>query len=194
MADLESSTESRDEDSHMLKLKSEDVEERIGRPKPEDLEEKGRTVCSGGWKLPLSDVTNSNLTNPLDRTEHLGVKKEQQATAQQHHVKFDAFLTPENQPFQTSWSTVFYTPPDDNDQSHGDDITNSTRASLTKRGCYVCKLSPTGSIAALAVNRREASDTAVVFFSPLVDASVSTPLYLSKAQEKTGRYTKILYY
>ena len=142
----------------------------------------------------MSDVTNSNLANPLDSTEHAGVKKEQQATAQkQHHVKFDAFLTPENQPFQTSWSTVFY---DDNHQSHDDNniIINSTRAPLTKRGYYVVKLSPTGSVAALAVNRREASDTAVVFFSPLVDASVSAPLYLSKAQEKTGRYTKIIYY
>ena len=143
----------------------------------------------------MSDVTNSNLANPLDRIEHTGVKKEQQATAQkQHHVKFDAFLTPENQPFQTSWSTVFYTPPDDNHQSHDDNITNSTHAPLAKRGCYVVKLSPTGSVAALAVNRREASDTAVVFFSPLVDAFVSTPLYLSKAKEKTRRYTKIIYY
>ena len=155
-----------------------------------------RTAYSSGRKQPLSDVTNSNLANPLDRTEHAGVKKEQQATAQKHHVKFDAFLTPENQPFQTSWSTVFYTPPDNNNQSHNDNniIINSTHASLTKRGCYVVKLSPTGSVAALAVNRREASDTAVVFFSPLVDASVSAPLYLSKAQEKTGRYTKIIYY
>ena len=157
-----------------------------------------RTAYSNGRKQPLSDVTNSNLANSLDRTEHAGVKKEQQATAQKqqhHHVKFDAFLTPENQSFQTSWSTVFYTPPDNNDQSHdGNNIINSIRALLTKRGCYVVKFSPTGSIAALAVNRREASDTAVVFFSPLVDASVSTPLYLSKAQEKTGRYTKVIYY
>ena len=154
--------ESRGKDRHVL-LKS------------EDLEERGR---NNSGKVPLSDVTNSNLANPLDHSKRHGVKKEQQT--QHHPFKFDAFMTPEHQPFQTSWSTVFYIP--------DDRVENSVHAPLAKRGCYVCRLSPTGSTAALALNRKEASNTAVVFFSPLVDAAMSTPLYLSKTKEKTGRY------
>ena len=154
-------SESRDEDRHVLKS--------------DDLE--GKSQNSNG-KLPLSDVTNSNLVHQLDSSKRHGVKKEQQT--QLHSLKFDAFLTPEHQPFQTSWSTVFYTP-----DNHVD---NSTHTPLSKRGCYVCRLSPTASIAALAVNSKDASNTAVVFFSPLVDAGMSAPLYLSKTKDKTGRY------
>ena len=189
--------ESRDEDRHLLK--SERVEERGGNTRnlslndksrngPEDLQERGQ---NNRGKVPLSDVTNSNLANPLDRTKHHEVKKEQQAQQQHHHhsVKFDAFLTPEHQPFQTTWSTVFYTP-DDDDHHQTPINSDSTHPPLAKRGCYVVKLSPTGCIAALAINRKEVSNTAVVFFSPLVDASMSSPLYLSKAKEKTGRYTE----
>ena len=191
--DSETSSESRNEDRHVLK--SGDVEERSQNTgnlplndksgdedrhvvlKSEDSKERGR---NNSGKVPLSDVTNSNLTNSSDHSKCHNMKKEQQA--QHHPFKFDAFMTPEHQPFQTSWSTVFYTP--DNR------VENSSCAPLTKRGSYVCRLSPTGSIAALALNRKEALNTAVVFFSPLVDAAMSTPLYLSKAKEKTGRYTK----
>ena len=190
--------ESRDEDRYLLK--SERVEERGGNTRnlslndksrngAEDLQERDR---NNRGKVPLSDVTNSNLANPLDCTKHHEMKKEQQAQQQHHHhsVKFDAFLTPEHQPFQTSWSTVFYTP--DNNDDHQTPInSHSTHPPLAKRGCYVVKLSPTGCIAALVVNRKEALNTAVVFFSPLVNASMSTPLYLSKAKEKTGRYTEM---
>ena len=159
--DSETSTESKEEDKNV--------------PKSENLE---RNLTSG--KLPLNDVTNSNLASPLDNSKNQ-VKKGQQK--QLHPIKFDAFLTPEHQPFQTSWSTVFYTPDDEEDKNSN----SSSSAPLTKRGCYVCKLSPTGSIAALAVNRKDASNTAVLFFSPLVDAGMSSPLYLSKTKEKTGR-------
>ena len=142
--------------------------------KSDDLEGKSRT--SSG-KLPLSDVTNFSLVHQLDPSKRHGVKKEQQT--QLHSLKFDAFPTPERQPIQTSWSTVFYTP--------DDDVDNSTHTPLSKRGCYVCRLSPTASIAALAVNGKGASNTAVVFFSPLVDAGISSPLYLSKTKDKIGR-------
>ena len=143
------------------------------------MEGKGR---DSSGKLPLSDVTNSSLVHQLDPSKRHGVKKEQQT--QLHSLKFDVFLTPEHQPFQTSWSTVFYTP-----DNHVD---NSTHTPLSKRGCYVCRLSPTASIAALAVNSRDASNTAVVFFSPLVDAGMSASLYLSKTKDKTGRYIRML--
>ena len=124
-------------------------------------------------RVPLSDSTNSQLTNRHKN----GSKKRLNST------QFDAFLAPEQRPFQTSWSTVFHT-------STGPEETSGNSASSdmpTRRGSYVCRLSPTGSIAALAINRRAAVDSSVAFFSPLVDAGTSSPLYLSKMKEKYGR-------
>ena len=81
-------------------------------------------------------------------------------------------------PFQVIWRTITCC-------AEGKDIQHS---SLTGRGSYVSKFSPTGNIMALAVNRNLAADTRVLFFSPLTECGLSSPVYQFRDKEKSGRY------
>lgn len=130
-----------------------------------------RHTCSGGRNIPLSDTTNTRIQIRKGHKKQLNPQQ------------FDAFTKPGEQPFQTSWSTVFYS---SLNPVEGGNVSSSTSTPPLRRGCYVCRLSPTCSVAALAVNRREASDSSVVFFSPLLDTGLSSPLYSSK-MNKSGR-------
>lgn len=160
--DSETSTESKDRDEHVL---------------DSELPER-----SPSGRTPLNDVVNSETAHLVESSHR--VREGQQKQKPRHHTRFDAFVKPEHQPFQTSWSTVFYTPNSQED---------SSLAQPTKRGCYVCRFSPTGSIAALAINKREAANTAVVFFSSLVSTGLSSPLYPTKMKDKSGRYSALYY-
>ena len=130
-------------------------------------------------KIPFSDATNSRTRIQIRKGNEKRLNPPQ----------FDAFTKPEEQPFQTSWSTVFYSSPN---PVEGDVSSSTSMPPLRRRGCYVCRLSPTCSVAALAINMREASESSVVFFSPLVDAGLSSPLYSSK-MNKSGRYVGEMY-
>ena len=143
--------------------------------------QKSCEVANGDQTIP----TNSRQAGALNDShvmnqERKGYRKRLNST------QFDAFVTPEGQPFQTSWNTVFYAPTDPIKDDRTTPLSHS--APPTRRGCYVCRLSPTGTIAALAINRKEACDTSVVFFSPLADTGLPSPVYLSKTKEKSGRY------
>ena len=93
--DTETSTESVSRDDEHLVNMSEDL--------VKDLENGGdslRHTCSGG-KIPLSDTTNS----------HTRIRVRKGHGKRPNPPQFDAFTKPEEQPFQTSWSTVFYSSP-----------------------------------------------------------------------------------
>ena len=163
--DSETSSESvsRD-DKHVLNL-SKDLLKDSGNG--------GDSLRHSSGKTPLRDTTNSHTRIQI-RKRH-----EKRPNPQQ----FDTFTKPEEQPFQTSWSTVFYSSPNPVEG----DVVRSTSTPPSRRGCYVCRLSPTCSVAALAINKREASDSSIVFFSPLVDTGLSSLFYSSK-MNKSGRY------
>lgn len=138
-------------------------------------------VPESNQRLPTSNKNLPNVSEGMDSHKRSQVKLRHQRRT--NATQFDAFMTPKQQPFNTSWSTVFYSSTD----PVKDSSNSAPSAPPSRRGCYVCKLSPTGTIAALAINRKEASHTSVVFFSPLVDAGLSSPLYPSKTKDKSGR-------
>ena len=61
-------------------------------------------------------------------------------------------------------------------------------SSLTGKGTYVSKFSPTGNVVALAMNRELAADTRVLFLSPLTECGLASPVYQFRDKEKAGRY------
>ena len=121
---------------------------------------------NNGYAPPISDRTN---VLPLrDRTnlgEHSNGHFLAKPSRKQTH--FSALLD-SPPPFQASWSTLSHSPTSENR------VSSSTH---TGRGSYVCKISPSGSVVALCVNEREACDTHMMFFSPLVNIGVMNPVY-----------------
>ena len=81
-------------------------------------------------------------------------------------------------PFQTFWRSGTC-------RAEGKDV--SQRSSLTGRGSYVSKFSPTGNIMALAMNKELAADTQVLFLSPLTECGLACPVYQFRDKEKAGR-------
>lgn len=140
-----------------------------------DSNKNGDLVRPEKGKTPLNDATNSQARSQIQKEDRKRPIPSQ----------FDASVKPKDQPFQTSWSTVFYSSTDPVEVGTS---SNSLSSRLTRRGCYVCRLSPTCGITALAINKREASDCSVVFFSPLTDTGLSSPLYPPKKRDKSGRY------
>ena len=142
------------------------------------LDKAGDVTHSSG--IPLRDRTNSPWQEPLrtatlikpsdgDKLEH-GVK--------QFPVVASPFTSSCNVPFSTDWKTISFCPPENE---------STSKISLSGRGCYISKFSPTGSVVALAINRREATDTRLLFFSPLVETGLSSPAYQPKVGRKLGR-------
>ena len=93
--DSETSTESKDRDEHVL---------------DSELPER-----SPSGRTPLNDVVNSETAHLVESSHR--VREGQQKQKPRHHTRFDAFVKPEHQPFQTSWSTVclLYTSPSPRD-------------------------------------------------------------------------------
>ena len=127
--------------------------------------------------LPLRDRTNgpqqeclqtaaSVKSHEVDKLEH-GVKKFPSPVASSCNV-----------PFSAVWKTVSYCP------LMGE---STSKSSPSGRGCYISKFSPTGNIVALAINHREAMDTRLLFFDPLVETGLSNSAYQPKVGKKLGR-------
>lgn len=139
------------------------------------LDKTGGVIPSGS--LPLRDRTNSPQqehlqtaasikSHEVDKLEH-GVKKSPNPVASSCNV-----------PFSEVWKTVSYCPPTGK---------NTSKSSPSGRGCYISKFSPTGNIVALAINHREAMDTRLLFFDPLVETGLSNPAHQPKVGRKLGR-------
>ncbi len=109
--------------------------------------------------IPLQDVTNvSSTVKFLEDPSHTYFDQ----LSSQDHVP----------PFETSWRTISRHP-----------ITP-----LTGRGSYVLRLSPSCSLGALAVNYPQATDTEMLFFSPLANAELSVCVFPKNIEGLTGRY------
>lgn len=76
-------------------------------------------------------------------------------------------------PFDVSWGSVSC-------QSHVGPVHNG-------HGTYVYCLSPSGDVSALAVNEKKAKNTRVLFFSSLTPGELSTTVYPTEEDKKTGR-------
>ena len=129
--------------------------------------------------LPLRDRTNDPLqptgqtalpTSPLEfgTKQHLLTVKNTSPFTSFHDAPFDAI-----------WKTMSYCSQDCNK--------SGSKSSLSGRGCYLSKFSPTGNIVGLAINHEEALDTQVLFVSPLVETGLSSAIYQPKFRRKLGR-------
>ena len=129
--------------------------------------------------LPLRDRTNDPLqptgqtalpTSPLEfgTKQHLLTVKNTSPFTSFHDAPFDAI-----------WKTMSYCSQDCNK--------SGSKSSLSGRGCYLSKFSPTGNIVGLAINHEEAIDTQVLFVSPLVETGLSSAIYQPKFRRKLGR-------
>lgn len=129
--------------------------------------------------LPLRDRTNDPLqptgqtalpTSPLEfgTKQHLLTVKNTSPFTSFHDAPFDAI-----------WKTMSYCSQDCNK--------SGSKSSLSGRGCYLSKFSPTGNIVGLAINHEEALDTQVLFVSPLVETGLSNAIYQPKFRRKLGR-------
>lgn len=76
-------------------------------------------------------------------------------------------------PFNVSWGSV-------SSQLHAGPTHNG-------RGTYIYRLSPGGELAALAVNTRKAKDSRILFFSPLTEGGLTSPVYTTPVEGQTGR-------
>ena len=129
--------------------------------------------------VPLRDRTNDPLqltgqtalpTSPLE----FGTK--QHPPTIKNTSPFTSF---HDAPFSAIWKTISYCSQDHNK--------SGSKSSLSGRGCYLSKFSPTGNIVALAINHEEALNTQVLFVSPLVETGLSSPVYQPKFRRKLGR-------
>ena len=129
--------------------------------------------------LPLRDRTNDPLqptgqtalpTSPLEfgTKQHLLTVKNTSPFTSFHDAPFDAI-----------WKTMSYCSQNFNK--------SGSKSSLSGRGCYLSKFSPTGNIVSLAINHEEALDTQVLFVSPLVETGLSNAVYQPKFRRKLGR-------
>ena len=147
----------------------------------------GYSVDSIGGQV-LQDRTNLsfNTTNETLSSAEQRVHIEESTTTgklQGSCTHFDQLSTSDSaSPFETSWSTISY-----NSNHHHGNMTSSLHV-LNGRGTYVCKLSPTCNVAALAVNQMEPADTRVLFFSPVVKAGIASHCYQTKVEGNSGRW------
>ena len=104
-----------------------------------------------------------------EEEEEVVVEGEGEETATQFGALWNA-----PPPFNVSWSTMSC-------QSQAGPAHNGRRT-------YVYRLSPSGDVAALAVNSRKAMNIRVMFFSPLTPGELSSTVYpLAKEGRESGR-------
>ena len=145
----------------------------------------GNGHISGG--IVLQDRTNISSAMPsgtLSSAQRINLKEcTTIGELEGCSTHFDQLSTSSSgSPFQTSWSTISY-----NSSCHHRNST-STLPTLSGRGTYVCRLSPTCNIAALAINQMEPANTQVLFFSPIVKAGMASRIYQRKVEGNSGRW------
>ena len=141
----------------------------------EGVNDRGKSQDS--TKRPLKDTTNVQTTDPYGfvSSQHSTTKTtEQLGTTTGTGNGCSA-------PFQVLWKTISCSP---------ENGTSSDPPPFGK-SCYVSKFSPTGNIMALAINRRSAADTQVLFYSPLTDNGLSSPVYQTQDDRKSGRLATV---
>ena len=77
-------------------------------------------------------------------------------------------------PFRVSWGSIACPP--------------STCPSHSGISTYVYRLSPTGDLSAVVVNQKKASETRVIFFSPLSQVGISVKVYPQPEEAWSGRW------
>ncbi len=128
---------------------------------------------------PLRDMTNLTQENPPESFQPLPSTLVSEKTAD---VPAPTSVSSGctgiiSAPFTIQWKTKSYSP----------DNTTDQHLSPTGRGCFVAKLSPTGNVLALAINRSSASDSQILFYSLLTDSGVSSPIHHNISASKIGR-------
>ncbi len=123
-------------------------------------------------RVLLQDVTNIS-TQPTE------IMVDQTKSSDPECTHFDQLSSQDSvPPFQTSWRTV------NRPRTHP----TPGISLLSGRGSYVLRLSPSCSLGALAVNCDQATDTELVFFSPLDDVEMGVRVYSSKVEGLSGRF------
>jgi len=119
---------------------------------------------SSGKTAPL------DLSAPLQDVTNTSIDAGQSLTVEPIRTHFDQLSSQSSStPFETSWST--------HTRRTQAQIPGSYSAPLSGRGCYVCRLSPTGALAAMAINCPKASDTEVMFVSTIEKTELTVQVY-----------------
>ena len=124
---------------------------------------------------PLQDRTNLELTPPFTSEAEMN-------SPHSNVGKSHATIVPESIkeiPVNVTWKTCTA------HRAH-------CQSSPCGRGCYVSKISPTGSISAVAVNHSSAADTHVLFADLLNEVSLSSTVYMKTDDTMSGRYVHII--
>lgn len=153
-----------------------------------NVKEKAQSSSKAGGII-LQDRTNLHLgTSVISSGSTIDTGKSHLhdcATEEEYtsgHTHFDQHVKLGSvSPFETLWSTVSY------NSTHNCCTLNSSLHALIGKRAYVCRLSPTCNLVALAINQSNPANTQVIFFSPLVKVGLPTNIYQQKIKGKYER-------
>ena len=137
---------------------------------------KQKEISKNETKTPQGGISDSKVGNAATKGSFVGSGLAQvwrSSNGNDQSTQFGAMWSGPP-PFNVSWGTVLC-------QSHTGPVQNG-------RGTYVYRLSPSGDLSALAVNKRKAKDTRILFFSPLTQGGLTSTVYSAKEERQSGRY------